>query len=120
RQESILDDDHMVHAAAHLLVVARRRLAPGVEEDRVGPFGVRQQLPHVIEHGNLCEPAYFPGRVWIARRMTAKPSSRSRPASGSRGARTVSVPRPVSAIASLMYCTSFGCVSRCNSGVYQR
>ena len=36
------------------------------------------------------------------------------------GARTISEPSPVSAIASLMYCTSLTLVSRCSSGVYQR
>jgi len=38
----------------------------------------------------------------------------------SGGARVVSEPRPHSAIASLMYCTSLGWVSRCKSGMYQR
>ncbi len=64
--------------------------------------------------------AYFAGRVLIACRMTPRISSRSFPTRGTLGARTISDPSPVSAMASLMYCTSFGWVSRCKSGVYQR
>src|SRR5205807_4527661 len=61
-----------------------------------------------------------PGRVAMPRRMTARTASRSAPSSGSRGARTVSEPRPHSAMASLMYCTSLTWVSRWSSGVNQR
>ena len=46
------------------------------------------------------------GRVWMALRMIARIASRSTPSSGNRGGRTISEPSPVSAIASLMYCTS--------------
>src|SRR5262249_14636738 len=56
------------------------------------------------------------GRVSIALRMSWRISSRSRPAIFNLGARTFSLPCPVCAAASLMYCTSFGCVSRCNKG----
>ncbi len=62
----------------------------------------------------------YVGRVAIAWRMTPTMRSRSAPTSGSRGGRTVSAPKPHSAIANLMYCTSFGCVSRWSRGVYQR
>src|SRR5437016_13934352 len=47
-------------------------------------------------------------------------ASRSPPSSGKRGARTISEPRPHSAIASLMYWTSLTWVSRCSNGVNQR
>ena len=38
----------MPHTLAQLLVVARRRLAPGAEEDGVGPFGVGDEVAESV------------------------------------------------------------------------
>jgi len=59
---------------------------------------------------------HFLGRVAIALRMIPSTSSRSRPTSGKRGGRVNSLLMSVSAMQSLMYCTSFTCVSRCSRG----
>src|SRR5262249_55798499 len=52
RQEALLDSDDVPHAPAHLLVVANRRVVPGVEEDRIGPFCLRHLIPQERKHGN--------------------------------------------------------------------
>ena len=60
------------------------------------------------------------GRVAMAWRMMPRTLSRSAPVMARRGGRVVSLQRPVSWAASLMYWTSLTWVSRWRSGVYQR
>ena len=60
------------------------------------------------------------GRVAMALRMIPRTFSRSAPSMARRGGRVVSLQRPVSCAASLMYWTSLTWVSRWRSGVYQR
>lgn len=76
-------------------------------------------IPNAMPIPGFAPNGYRCGRDTIAFRIIASTSSRSLPASGSRGERTISEPMPFSAAASLMYCTSFTCVSRWRSGVYQ-
>ena len=49
-QEAELHASQMAEATAHLLIIAGRRTAPGVEENRVGPFGVSHQIAQEFKH----------------------------------------------------------------------
>ncbi len=111
-----------------------RRLAAGVRIDDMDASGGHDLthcylysprlaggfLTHPRQAAGYIKTDQTPGRVLMAWRISVRISSRSLPTNGNRGWRTISVPRPVSADAILMYCTSLMCVSRCNSGVYQR
>ena len=80
----------------------------------MAPHGMR----HIV-HLTVNKQIHF-GRVAMALRMIGQDFLALAPTSGSRGGRIVSEPSPHSCTASLMYCTSLTCVSRCKSGVYQR
>jgi hypothetical protein len=98
----------------------------GMDTGRMGARTLtRLGLRHLAEQLTIMDPdclyrVYRDGRVATACRITASICSRSSPSTGRRGARVVSLPRPASAMASLMYCTSLILVSRWSRGVYQR
>ena len=47
---TLLNADQVIEPAAQLFVVASGRLTPGVEEDRIGPFGVGHQVAQEGKH----------------------------------------------------------------------
>ncbi len=91
---------------------------------------VSAQMP-MARPGDVVAEAFEPGydapehqarrsRVAAARRTRPVTSSRRAPASGRRGGRTVSLPRPMICSASLIDCTRSWPASRCRSGMNQR